>query len=149
MRTIKTVKRLPTKEDFEKLIKLPTKWDREKGETIFTAENGNELRFPLLGSGMGDGFRSFQGTKGEYWSSTRKKINKIWGEYAYVLYFSGEDARIDDAEINEDYNVRLVSDKPCDDFVDMGTGVYWAKENTKKNQFRSCFTWKEAMKIKK
>lgn len=77
-----------------------------------------------------------------------KKINKIWGEYAYVLYFSGEDARIDDAEINEDYNVRLVSEKPCDDFVDMGTGVYWAKENTKKNQFRSCFTWKEAMEIK-
>ncbi|MDO5765691.1 MAG: hypothetical protein Q4P84_08340 [Elusimicrobiales bacterium] len=43
--------------------------------------------------------------------------------------------------------IRLVSDEPCDCYIDMGAGIYWAIENYHEGE-KIYFTWDEAMVIK-
>jgi uncharacterized protein (TIGR02145 family) len=85
-------KRLPTKEEFERLSRLPHVWDEER-KGMWFAEDESDLKNPvksLLFPAMGyqnlyNGIRgniSFYDTDGYYWSST------LFGENsANYLYF--------------------------------------------------------------
>lgn len=131
------MKRLPTKEEFEALLKLPHYLDKDRKVLVVNASNGNVLFFGYLFSKI----ERNVSTTGYYWSSTID-------DYGYSYFLSISDFCVGIADINGYYchSVRLVSEEPCDGFVDMGTGVYWSTENYREGE-KEYFTWDEAMKI--
>lgn len=134
------MKRLPTREEFKTLLNLLYKWDNKRRGLVFTANNGNELFFPALGYRFGIDVYSIS-YNGNYWSATPYD-----GFIALYLYFDSDEAIMGIYYCNYGRTIRLVSDEPCDGYIDMGTGVYWAPENYCEGR-KIYFTWDEAMKI--
>lgn len=135
------MKRLPKKAEFKALLKLPHKWDEKRNVIIFTASNGNELFLPAYGYRYGTDVYDV-GNYGSYWSDTPYNNENAW-----YLYFTSDEAEINNHIHKCGRTVHLVSDDPCDGFIDMGTGIYWAIENYQKGE-KIYFTWDEAMAIK-
>lgn len=135
------MKRLPTKAEFEALLKLPYEWDNERKGMVFTASNGNELFLPAYGYRYGTDVYDV-GNYGSYWSDTPYNNENAW-----YLYFTSDEAEINNHIHKCGRTVRLVSDEPCAGYIDMGTGVYWAPGNYYEGE-KIYFTWDEAMAIK-
>lgn len=135
------MKRLPTKEEFEALLELQEKWDEDRKGLVIKASNGNKLFFPALGRRNGSDVYHV-GVYGNHWSSTSAKEKLAWYFY-FNFYVPCMGINYCDSGLA----VRLVSDEPCDGFVDMGTGIYWATENYKQGD-EEYFTWHEAMALK-
>ena len=134
------MKRLPTREEFEALLKLPYKWNEKRRGLVFTASNGNELFLTASGYRYNTDV-NYVGNCGYYWSATP------YDEYiAWYLYFDSDVASMGYYIRDDGYSVRLVSDKPCAGYIDMGTGIYWAIENYHEGE-NIYFTWNEAMAI--
>lgn len=134
------MKRLPTKEEFEALLKFPYKWDEKRKGQIVTAENGNELFFPAF-SCYEDMDILNESYNGDYWSATLDDTDFVW-----YLYLYAEGMSMSLSLFNYNLLIRLVSDELCEGFIDMGTGIYWSIENYKEGE-KKYFTWNEAMKI--
>lgn len=134
------MKRLPTREEFNALLKLPYKWDEKRRGLIFTASNGNELLFPAMGYRFDIDVYSINYC-GYYWSATPYSIFSAW-----YFYFDSNKSNMDVYYGNYDRTIRLVSDEPCDNYIDMGIGVYWAQENYHEGK-KIYFAWNEAMAI--
>lgn len=134
------MKRLPTREEFKTLLNLLYKWDNKRRGLVFTANNGNELFFPALGYRFGIDVYSIS-YNGNYWTATPYD-----GFSALYLYFDSDEAIMGIYYCNYGRTIRLVSDEPCDGYIDMGTGVYWAPENYCEGR-KIYFTWDEAMAI--
>lgn len=112
------MKRLPTRKEFEVLLKLSHKWDEERKGLVFIASNGNELFFPAMGYRF-DIYVRHRSHCGYYWSTT------LYDKFsALYLYFDPDEANMDICYCNYSRTIRLVSDEPCDDYIDMGTGIY-------------------------
>lgn len=135
------MKRLPTKAEFEALLKLPHKWDEERNVIIFTASNGNELFFQKMGYSYGPDVYDVNNC-GFYWSSTLRDKDNAW-----YFYFDRYETFLNNYKLSIGRTVRLISDTPCYGYIDMGTGVYWAPGNYYEGE-KIYFTWDEAMAIK-
>lgn len=125
--------RLPTKEDFEKLIKCPHAWNAKKQAMEFFPDNGGTLVFPAKGYREACRETTEVGYVGHYWSSTiHKQYNYI--THAYALEFAEEllcskdCCRIASLVRDGTRSIRLVSDTPFDGAIEID-GVYWKTEN--------------------
>lgn len=134
------MKRLATKAEFEALLKLPHKWDKERKGILVTADNGNWLFFPALGYCSSTYMIGVCGS-GDYWSATPNGKGSAW-----YLYFDSYVMSMNYLNCNYGLSVRLVSDEPLVGYIDMGTGIYWAIENYHEGD-KIYFTWDEAMAI--
>lgn len=134
------MKRLPTKAEFKALLKLTHKWDEERNGLIFTASNGNELFFPAMGYRFDIDVYSINYC-GYYWSATPYSIFSAW-----YFYFDSDESNMNVYYVNYDQTIRLVSDEPCDNYIDMGIGIYWAQENYHEGK-KIYFAWNEVMAI--
>lgn len=117
------IQRLPTKEEFKKLFMLPYEYDYDKQKVIFTALNGNKLEF--LAVKFLDYLTSsiLESTQGYVVNMENRTIVPVFSPTGFA---------------------RLVTDYPCDGFIDMGMGIYWAKQNAANNDF---ITYKKAIKF--
>ena len=102
--------RLPTKAEFEELLNNCTwTWTEQngvKGYKVTSKKNGNSIFLPAAGWRGGTSL-SYQGTYGNYWSSTPRESNS---NHAYSLYFSSGYHRTDWNDRNYGQSVRPVSE---------------------------------------
>lgn len=102
-------KRLPTKEEFEELLKLPHVWDlKNNGLLVAEKSDGlktnNSLFFKALGYILWGSLQSDHGSGG-YWSSSRD--NRA---FAFYLGFYNSFIRMNKIIPNLKFTVRCVSD---------------------------------------
>lgn len=140
--------RLPTKEEFEKLIKCPHAWNAKKQAMEFFPDNGSTLVFPAKGYREVCRETTEVGYVGHYWSSTVHKYrNEAY--YVYALEFAEEllcskdCCRIVSMCRGGFRSVRLVSDTPFSGAIEIG-GVYWKTEN-EENRYSDYYTYDKAM----
>ena len=105
-------KRLPTKEEFDSLLKLPHEFDLDK-RGIWFAKNQEDLKsdkslfLPAAGyRSTGSTTIASVGTRGNYWSATPNGSTP-----AYYLYFSGTGAGAGNGYRFSGFTLRCVSDK--------------------------------------
>lgn len=103
-------KRLPTKEEFEELLKLPHLWDDDRhgmwfAENISDLKSNQSLFFPAAGFlGISKASLSDVGWYGDYWSDTYK------GTFAaYSFVFSRSNVFTINNERTHGFTVRCVS----------------------------------------
>lgn len=117
--------RLPTKEEFEYLLKHFPKWNGEKKSREFLSRVGGTLKLPVTGYYL-NGLIDDADTHGYYWSSTKDEYNS---DFAYNLYFNSISRSIIISNCSRyKYAVRLVSNTPFKGAVEFN-GVYWKPEN--------------------
>lgn len=142
------MKRLPTKEEYETLLTYLQSWNEDWSERTFMRKNKNSITFQAKGfiSETNLGLLSLE-SDGFYLTSTKDDalIPQFSGIWVFRLqYYFPPYMRLISAQAR--YSVRLVSDEPCEGYVDMGDGIYWAKENYKEGE-KEYFTYEEALKI--
>lgn len=121
--------RLPTKKEFESLIKNFARWN-ENNRTLEILSNSLSIlafpAFPPIPSYYNNN-ENDNGTEvyGNYWSST---IEDGLNNNAYLFTFDPSRKFVDVASRNCVCNVRLVSDEPFDGGIEFG-GIYWKPEN--------------------
>jgi len=96
--------RLPTKEEFVALGRIPYVFDEERGIGIF----GSILGLPAAGLRYCFSHESFIGNSGCYWSATHFKSSE--GDFAYRFKFSPRVLDIDYYAQCYGYSVRLLRD---------------------------------------
>lgn len=136
------MKRLPTKAEFDALLKLTYEWDEKRNGLLITSDNGNWLFFPALGCKYNAGVYNVY-YSGYYWSATQSSEDE-----AMYLHFYYNGNNMNDIRRLNGHSVRLISDEPCNGYIDMGTGIYWAIENYHEGE-KMYFNWEEAMEIPK
>ena len=82
-----------------------------------------------------------KGYGGFYWTSSLDNKYTAWS-----LHLFSDEVCIYNNHHECNQLVHLISDTPCDGYIDMGTGIYWALENYKDGE-KIYFTWNEAMAI--
>ena len=102
-------KRLPTKEEFEELLKLPHVWDLTNGGLLVAEKSddlktNNSLFFKALGYVLCGSLQSDYGSGG-YWSSSRD--NRA---FAFYLGFYNSFIRMNRIIPSLEFTVRCVSD---------------------------------------
>ena len=102
-------KRLPTKEEFEALLKLPRNWDLINGGLLVAEKSddlktNNSLFFKALGYVICGSLQSDYGSGG-YWSSSRD--NRA---FAFYLGFYNSFIRMHRIMLSLKFTVRCVSD---------------------------------------
>lgn len=116
--------RLPTKDEFDKLISHFSRWNAEKKGMEVLNDEG-EILF-LSADGYRDGnSRNDVGSGGYYWSSTR---NENYSSLAYNLYFHASNRYTDDYDTSYARSIRLVSDSQFEGGIKFGN-IYWKSEN--------------------
>lgn len=117
--------RLPTKEEFEDLLKHFSKWNEKEESWEFLSREGWTLKLPVTGYYLNDTNNNTD-THGYYWSSTKDEDNN---NFAYNFYFNSNSRGM--AISNHScykHSVRLISSTPFKDAVEFN-GVYWKPEN--------------------
>ena len=102
-------KRLPTKEEFEELLKLPRNWDLTNGGLLVAEKSddlktNNSLFFKALGYILCGSLQSDYGSGG-YWSSSRES----W-MFAFYLDFYNSSIRMNSVIPSFKFTVRCVTD---------------------------------------
>ena len=102
-------KRLPTKEEFEELLKLPRNWDLINGGLLVAEKSddlktNNSLFFKALGYVLCGSLQSDYGSGG-YWSSSRD--NRA---FAFYLGFYNSFIRMHRIMLSLKFTVRCVTD---------------------------------------
>ena len=102
-------KRLPTKEEFEELLKLPRNWDLTNGGLLVAEKSddlktNNSLFFKALGYVICGSLQSDYGSGG-YWSSSRD--NRA---FAFYLGFYNSFIRMHRIMLSLKFTVRCVTD---------------------------------------
>lgn len=116
--------RLPTKEEFDKLISHFTRWNPKKKGMEILNEEGEILFLPA--EGYRDGTSNYdRDSGGYYWSST---VNENFSCLAYNLFFHVSNRYTDDYDTSYARSVRLVSDSPFEGGIKFG-GIYWKPKN--------------------
>lgn len=128
--------RLPTKEEFESLIKNFARWNENNRTLEILHDPLNILTFPLTPYYNNSENDNSTVVFGNYWSST---LSDIHNNRAYGLIFNTDCKFIETQNCNCAYNIRLVSDEPFEGGIEFN-GVYWKPENED-----GCYTWQEAM----
>lgn len=118
--------RLPTKEEFDKLISHFTRWNAEKKGLEILNDEGEILFLPADGYYDGNS-RNDVGSGGYYWSSTK---NENYSSLAYNLYFHASNKYMDDYNCLYARSIRLVSESPFEGGIKFGN-IYWKPKNEK------------------
>lgn len=126
--------RLPTKEEYEKLISHFSRWNAEKKGLEILNINGDILFLPADGDRI-DTLNYRVGSHGDYWSSD---VNKSDSGGAYGLYFDSRSTQTNRYSCNYGRSVRLVSDVPFEGGIEIA-GLWWKPDNEE-----GYFTWNEA-----
>lgn len=117
--------RLPTKEEFEDLIKHFSKWNEKEESWEFLSREGWTLKLPVTDYYLNDTNNNTD-THGYYWSSTKDEDNN---NFAYNFYFNSNSRGMAISNHScHKHSVRLVSNTPFKDAVEFN-GVYWKPEN--------------------
>ena len=95
---------LPSKEQCEEL-KDECQWSWTGSGYRVTGPNGNSITLPAAGYRFCDGGMSYEGTLGNFWSSTPDG-----SDYAWSLYFNSVSAYVGFYDRCLGYSVRLVQD---------------------------------------
>ena len=83
--------RMPTKEQFWELMRLPHKWDSLRSGYSFTDANDNELLFLFAGARAYYSYTPIPGKFGYYWTNSLSNYYPDYPDYfcgAYIIYFN-------------------------------------------------------------
>lgn len=128
--------RLPTREEFESLIKHFARWSKEKRGIEVLNDSMDILFLPAEGYYNTSSDYTSSYFNGYYWSSTMREANS---KYAIHLAFGVKSKDVYYDALDYRLSVRLVSDTPFDDGVKFGE-IWWKPENED-----GYYSWTEAM----